>query len=101
MFYRLCCREQAGIKGRRAFVFLHDLGAFIGNSDDRVTFFCLGLFVDEGEDFFKPRYVLFGLAAVFFECFFQLWRLGRFCHFREGSENLLFREIDVFKRVVK
>ncbi len=44
--------EKTGIQRGRAFVFLHDLGAFVGDADNGVAFLGLRLLVDRGEDLF-------------------------------------------------
>ena len=60
-----------------------------------------GRFVDFREHLFEPRHVLFGFGLVLLESGFEILGLRRLRHFRQGRQDLLFREIDVFQRVVK
>jgi hypothetical protein len=78
MLDRLHRRQQAGIERRRALVFLHDLGALIGDADNGVAGLGLRPFVYHAENLFKPRDMAFRLAVVLFEGLFQIGRLRGF-----------------------
>ena len=92
----LRCRQQTGIERGRALVFLHDLGALIGDADNGVAGLGLRLFVYRAENLFKPRDMAFRLAAVLFEGPFQIRRLRGFRHLRQRRKDLLFGKIYVF-----
>ena len=71
MLDRLRRSEQAGVERGRAFIFLHDLCAFVSNADDCIAGLVLRLLVDGHEDLFEPRHVTLGLGFVFGESPFQ------------------------------
>ena len=101
MFDRLRRRKKTGVESWRAFIFLHDFRAFVGDADDGVAGLGLRLLVDGREDLFEPSDVAFGLSLVLGKRPFELGRLRRLLHLGEGGEDFLLREIDVLQRVVE
>ena len=101
MLDRLRARQQAGVEGRRALVFLHDLLAFVDDADDGIAGLALRLLADQAEHLFEPLHLAFGLRVMLLERRPELVRLRRLRHLGQGGENFLLGEIDVLERVVK
>jgi hypothetical protein len=88
MLDRLSGRQQTGIERWRTLVFLHDLGALIGNADNGVAGLGLRLFVDRAEDLFKSRDMALRLASVLLEGLFRSGDCAAFAIF--GSVARIF-----------
>jgi hypothetical protein len=79
----------------RALELFHDFLPLFDNPHNRVAGLAARRLVNLFEHFFEPRQVFFG-SVSFFKRSFEALRLGSLGHFGQGSENLLFGEIDVF-----
>src|SRR4026208_1988010 len=101
MLDRLRRRQQTGIERRLTLEFLHDLLAFGDDAHDGITGLPTRRLVQLLEDLFKSGHVLLRLPVVLLESGAKLAGLRRLGYFRESGKDLLFREIDVLKRVVK
>ena len=88
MLDRLCGGEEAGIKGWRPLVLLHDLRTFRGDADDGVASLALGLLVDGRKNLLKTSDLLFCLSFVLLECGPELFTLRRLAIF--GSVVRIF-----------
>ena len=101
MFDGLSRCEQASVEGRRALIFLHDLGTLLGDTHNRRAGFTLRLLFDDRENLLEAIDLSLSLRMMLLKGGFQLLVLSRLRHLRQSRQNLLLREIDVLQGVVK
>ena len=82
-------------------VLFDDLGALLGDADDRITCFALGLLFQELKHFLQALDMAFGLTVVFVERRSKVLAPSDLGHLRQRCENLLFSKVDVLERVVE
>jgi hypothetical protein len=98
---RLRRGEKARVQCGRALKFLHHFLAFLDDADDRVARLAARSLVDFFEHLLKPGDVFLGLGLVFFECGFQIRRLGGLRHLGQCAQDFFLCEVDVLESFVE
>ena len=101
MLDRLRGGEEAGIKGRRALVLLHDLRTFVGDADDGVARLALGLLVDGRKHLLEASELLFGLSFVLLNAALSSSLCAAFAIFGSVHQVFLLCVINILQSVME
>src|ERR1044072_1638046 len=93
--------EQTRVESGHALVLIHPSLPFGENTPDRVAGFSFWPLAQHFEHLLEPVDLLLRLGLVLLERSAQRIRVCGLGHFRQGSEDFLFGEVDVLQRVVE
>jgi hypothetical protein len=97
MFDSLRRGQQPGIDRRRTLVFIHDLGAFVGDADDRVTGLACGFLSIMANTCFETIDVALGFGVVLLESGLEHIAVSSLRQLRKRLQNFLLGEIDTLR----